>query len=706
MLPGNQKNKFSALINGCAIRFELFQFCGRLKVFVICIPLQNEGWFCRIFQNIREMVIAFARMLNFDRYNEVFLLVLFLSLQSVSFSQDSEVAVEEASVTGYRGTLKYEYYLSGSDTIFDGEFYFTSNIENKELNNSRSLDVEGRFSKNLPTGSWEFKIGNFTQTDKKNLVDYQYVIQATGVEKVVLFEVQGGEPSGDWLFRMDTVVDSEVVKSIFKSEFSYVGGVPQKSFRIESDTEFMIGGLLRNAVAHDVWSLFTEEGINEVENWKFDQGRLESILVSREDSTLQLEIGFGNHEKIEVVSLDQHYLDIIELRIQLQFPDFYFDGGMSKLLEVDSDNYEEILDFFEDLNRPLKVQGFKVDVPVYPISKKERDDYEQIFSNTSLAGKLIDSLLGDAQLNLLRLSDSEFADYFSISNLVNDKFLVKLIGLQKLDREDLLKHLSREETTELLWPNGIPYEVRQFQNTVPSDVTLLSSSASYDFKEKNLQSLVDLSRYVLGISGRLDSIVNQKLSNNKREQAFLNQEKLLIDEAERKKNYVDSLSDRTANDVAKVFRSLNVFIEAGLEKYAKMSENSDKLAYSQELINCFDDIRKLADAIYLIPKQREEVNGLYQDQVWNPFTATVMDEAIKKRITKAYNSRLLPYFFNQVETNLTCSEIQEWTEFLTKLHDRMIALRNEDTKRLERKLKRTRDPEDILSLFDLDEKDE
>ncbi|MEL7160908.1 MAG: hypothetical protein AAFN92_09120, partial [Bacteroidota bacterium] len=90
------------------------------------------------------------------------------------------------------------------------------------------------------------------------------------------------------------------------------------------------------------------------------------------------------------------------------------------------------------------------------------------------------------------------------------------------------------------------------------------------------------------------------------------------------------------------------------------------------------------------------------DEVWNNFTATVMEEELKKRLTEAYRDKLLPYFREQVTTSLDCANAGTLATRIAATNQRMLALREEDTDELEDRLRQTDDPRAILALLNAD----
>jgi hypothetical protein len=97
-----------------------------------------------------------------------------------------------------------------------------------------------------------------------------------------------------------------------------------------------------------------------------------------------------------------------------------------------------------------------------------------------------------------------------------------------------------------------------------------------------------------------------------------------------------------------------------------------------------------------------QIGETYQDAVWNPFMAVIMNEEVKKRITTAYRRDLIPFFLDKVENQLSCENAGPLAEMMDQVHQRMLELREEDTSKLERKLRREQDPIAILELIGLE----
>ncbi len=626
----------------------------------------------------------------------------FLLISTLTLSAQETKKFLGARVIGnYKGVANFEYVLRDKDTIFEGKFEFGNITKSTNEVNSKPIIVNGSYKNNVPDGQWVFQFGNFVSEGKKELINYKYVIGVSGIQKSIHLNFDTGKPKGNWLIQIDSLKNSEVIKILFKSDINYENGLPQKSFRIETNNEFMVGRLLRNGIAHDVWSLYTKQGIGELENWHFTDGQLKNINLLINDDNKQISLDYGKSIDNATIYLDTHYLDIMELRLQQQDTSHIFDHGISNLLKIDAENYKLITNFFKELGTPVKIPGFKVNVPIFPLSQSQQSSLTEIRALYKKADTIINTVLSDSQLNILKLNDTKTRFFYDMAQKIHDDYLNPISQLIRYEQEDVLQHISREDLIEGLWPNGFPEKIIKLKDSLNRDRSYASDNSTYDFSEQNLEGVLKLTRFTSEISEKLKSDLQQILSSKKRKKTFIDQEKLLITQANSLKKHLDSINKGLPKDIESTLENIRSFTDQNLKLYAQMEEDTAKLNYNKSLIECFKKAKALSITVRDIPKKTKEINEAYVNQVWNPFTATLMDEDIKKRITKAYIKQVIPYYLNEINENLSCANASKISEGITQLQARMLVLKDEDTRRLERKLKRNEDPLDVLKILGL-----
>jgi len=138
-----------------------------------------------------------------------------------------------------------------------------------------------------------------------------------------------------------------------------------------------------------------------------------------------------------------------------------------------------------------------------------------------------------------------------------------------------------------------------------------------------------------------------------------------------------------------------------LNSYSKVKSAQDKLISARNTVACLKNLNELSVTVSKMPQLKSTIQETYTDRIWNPFMATLMDEDIKKRITTAYTKILEPYFLKQTEESLTCENISALNGNITETYHSVLMLKDKDTKKLERKLKKEKDPLTILELLNV-----
>ena len=210
-----------------------------------------------------------------------------------------------------------------------------------------------------------------------------------------------------------------------------------------------------------------------------------------------------------------------------------------------------------------------------------------------------------------------------------------------------------------------------------------------------------MATYVLSSLDEIATSLGKKLADDKQQQEFVLLENQLITQINGLNQFPDSVRQRMDKPALRALDSIKSKAEQLLSEYAEMETNGEKLNQARMLINCMVHFQNLSQEIAMLPKNSEELGKKYTDAVWNPFTATIMDETVKKRITSSYKNVLLPYFLDKVESGLSCANGEELQVLFKDTYQRMLELRDEDTSKLERKLRKERNPKVILQLFNL-----
>ncbi|PRP68139.1 hypothetical protein BST86_14090 [Nonlabens agnitus] len=600
-------------------------------------------------------------------------------------------------IQNVKGIATFNYVVQEGDTLKTGDFTFT----NEQQTDLKPVRIKGQFKDNKPSGSWEYSYGEFVPLDRQELVGLSYVTKLDGFKKSINGNYENGLPEGSWIIAIDSVKNSEIAGNHYRSEITYENGVPQRSFRIDVPDQFMIGRLLRDGRAHDTWTLFSKDGISEDENWTFANGLLTELNIKTSDSKdKQFYFDYNETNKMVTIPLDRHYLDIMELRLQRRDTVHFFDHGLSTLLKQNSTYLHEIEGQMQDIGAAVKLATGTVKVPLYELTNKERKTLDRIAAIYDKSRDAAVSIRTNSQLNLARLTDQQTALLYNAIVTIDTTNLKTLGKLSRLHGEEVTQHILRKELINGLWPLGLPdTTIKTIDTANVQQVYRHNISSSYNRFDFALDDVEELARFSYEVIKEIQGQLNVKTTAIKRKPLYLSEEDKLVAESTVFKEMIDSLATIQREDIAKTLRAMQKNTEKQLTQYVKMPENDEKLNRAKQLTACINNKKLLINTLVNIPNRQEALKKKYTEDVYVIFTATFMEEQVKKRITKAYEDYLLPYLLQQVQDGLECGSYQEWIEQYETLNSKLTTLRDEDTQRLERRLKREEDPQEILKLL-------
>ncbi len=605
-------------------------------------------------------------------------------------------------VAQYDGVANYIYKLKEKDTIFEGAFQIKddNNLSPLAQKRNRSFLFTGTFKGNLPHGNWQFTIGEFQPKATTTLVDYQYVIELDGIQQKVLGKLDNGKPIGEWTVRLDSIENSDIHKTLFKSTVEFKNGVPQKSFHVDTKTESLVGRFLRNGLAHDQWTLYYNDEVDKEEHWYFDSGLLTKIETHSGIDHTVIDIYKKNKTNTKTINLDKQYIEILKSFSNATSTDNNFEQGISQLLLKNDQYYTEIEDILSSIGDSVVLSTFKVKVPYYPIASNEEKRLNKIVNYFSKSKKMSDTILNDTQLNILKLSDEETATWYKSVESITKEYLEPMQKVVNSHQQNLMQYRDRKDLVDQFWREDIPLVLTgnsSFDDK--QSIREYSKNGYIVLKTTDLEGVYQIAKYTESILDFLYKQLHKKVSKERRQKEIISIEEKLIVTTKRLKKQIDSLQEIVPSKHKKALNSLAVFADDKLSVYSNMEETTKKLEEAKRLTKCFTQVKNLTTQIAKLPEQKEEIKQKYIDPIWNPFTSTIMDEEIKKRIVDAYTRILVPYALEQVETNLKCNTVEDTTTTLQELFVRMIALRDEDTSKIERKLRKEKDPIEILKLF-------
>ncbi len=635
----------------------------------------------------------------------LFIYLFFIFSQSI-ICQENQNYVGPLQIGPYSGIANYNYHISQNDTILDGPFEMQkSNLEALLSNEDVTFSFKGQFQENHANGSWQFEFGEFKSDSLTEVVGLQYSLNVSGFLENAKGKLSMGKPDGQWVYARNKIEKSRISEVLFESVIEFENGVPQKSFKIKNTDGTLVGRFLRDGLAHDEWTFYSEYEITKNQSWFFQNGQIKEIETEVNGQTEKIKFEKNSSDSQVTINLDSRFIKILSLKNKAAKEVLTKSDGVSNLLTENADYYKKIDTILSGLGEAYFLPEFKVKVDYYPLDSLEKKQLSIIRDSFKKSDSIGKSYLNDSQLNILKLSDREANYYYSIIEIISERYLLPIKDLLTLHDEKALEFIDRYSLFHQLWPNGAPSKDVNVDKGIveKSDETFSGpNAADFDFTEKNLNGILHISNYAEASLKHIEGILAKKLAKVRRQKEIIAVEEKMISQINNLNRVIDSVDAKLPNEIITALERVNTFANTNLSAYSKMINEDEKLKYGRDLTICVENLQDLELAILDQPEKNERVTMHYQDEVWNPFMANLMTEDVKKRITSAYGKVLIPYLLNQVRLDLDCSNAAELVSLFNNSYERIMTLREEDTRKLERRLKRERDPDVIIQLLGID----
>ncbi|MGD1946269.1 MAG: hypothetical protein ACFB0A_08435 [Croceivirga sp.] len=599
------------------------------------------------------------------------------------------------------GQAEYGYQVIGIDTLYEGPFVFERSDLNSLLQQQdSSFLIKGAFEKSVPQGKWLFQFGNFQSDSSTKVTGFNYSLIVNGTLQEARGDFFNGKLYGRWEFFEKHVKNSTVVDTLFYSEVNFLNSVPQQTFRLENKDGALVGRLLRNGLAHDTWSFISNEG-DAIENWYFNEGRLLKI-EKEENNALLAHPVFGTMTKaFEEENLDAGYILLINIyKGNAALPKT--SHGIETVLLQNHSRYEKIKKVLADLGTNGFATGFRVKVPHFPLDEKSKEQLDSTSRWVKQVQNSSEIYLKSTQLNILRRSDPEANYLFHVTKALDSQLIKPLALLSDMNDYGVIDNVDEVTLINYLFPKGKPIPEISF---IMSDGTLQTylgpGGENADFSAAGIKGTFQIAAYLKesmeSISARLDS----KFINNIRQREFEDLEKQMVTQVDALGSYPDSIQQNLSKEQNEALISVKTFAEGLLSAYSEKEGKNKNLDEAKYLVQCLGQLDLLSDEIVRLSENEKIVEEKYTDAVFNPFTATIMDERVKKRITGAYRNIIVPYLLETAARKVSCETVESLYQLYVQVQERMLELRDEESTKMERKLRKERNPKTVLELFGL-----
>lgn len=605
-----------------------------------------------------------------------------------------------------RGKATFEYYEdSEGRKIKDGAFRF---VREERTPNSHTTAVynswTGQYDENEKVGEWTYEkrqhLVSINEISEVNL-DYSVVT----IDEILKINYAAGFPNGKIQLESTLYADKKPLKRLkfFETEISQGRMQGEFNFFLADENEeiLTIYGNLQDGLMVGKWD-FNYLQNEEMETREYENGILLSMLRSSEEfetETIEFPISEGlaaalkgKESRVELANkpLSLHFSDgyprtSVYIRVQQKGED-----ALRMLLE-EIFQYDRQIDISQRL--PLGTnRGF------YPLYSEERKklvewaEEEALYRHTisELNNLRIESLhlvKDDAIASILEWTkkQEEIRDYIKPWNNI-----LSTEQVEYYNREGLLKEYARDllhadtvhvggETTIIEYEpkeepeNFLYYIVDNFR-----DRNRVGDSLITEFSEK--VETLEVNREIAGLQ---DAIITTR------------EEVDSIYEIPVNVNPLDQLLQKVKRDFGnRVYRE-------EFQRFRQEEDQSQKISIGQELVVNLELMKEIHETTVLIAERTEEIDELYTDLVFDPFTfSDQVPVRKKKRLYNFVTEEVIEPLLSRASRNTSePAEVLKDLQLVYQMQERLRFLEDKNTRRLERRLQKSKSLDESVELL-------
>ncbi|OJJ16006.1 hypothetical protein BKI52_35120 [marine bacterium AO1-C] len=627
-------------------------------------------------------------------------------LYTPSFGQTKQRFTGSINLGKHKVNAQYVYDLIKEDTLLNGKLslqHFSTDSLSPALNHY--LSVDGACKEGIPDSDWQFKFGEFRVDRNPQFTNYHLQHKVSGVYHTATVHWQEGKVQGQWTHQVKKLKESTSQKILFESKVNFKEGIPVGIISIKNNENTLLGRFLKDGFAHDVWELNFWETPEKVEKWHFKDGRLAQILIGDNQQVNTLEVYKDKIQQVKVIHLDNRYLQILGLQNLYDSSVYAKMGGqIPSLIRMHSFYNQRVISIFTNLKHLMNEASMpllQVKVAHYPLNQEERDQVTKLKSDYQNITSISKSLLKNTKLNILKYANEEVMFLLSAVREITQKQLTPIKKVVEYDLKGILDFWPRNNMQQQLGINE--------KRSPAIEVTYPDSTGTRTFTgpqpellqtdQSGFAYLSRLSKYLLLCINSIAEKLNQELKDKKIQQELDKLEIILLGQINQLDKLLDSVQSQLPQKLHSTIQALHFTANNELKEYSNNKALASKPDQAKALIQCFKNLQALAISLSQLPDRWAKIKKLYTKQVWNPFTATIMNDQIKDRLTKAYQELLIPSILKSITTDLKCANAEKHQKTLDMLYKKMKELRKQNTSKLERKLKRENNPTIVMELF-------
>ncbi len=644
---------------------------------------------------------------NFTLRLNCVVIFLLLILTSKSYiSQSKNEIIREVEINNQTFTESFEYSTSNNQLIKNGQ-YKLYNVENDSLNNLlfKSSVLNGNFKNNEPDGIWTISKGNYEMTKEIIFDNRTYAYKTNGFEFSAKGNFENGKKVGIWNFNNWEVKSSNVTDTLSHVSMNFNNDKIAGKIVFEDKDFFIEINLDENGFAQGKWSYYQYNDNKKKLLRKeliFENNTLKEKVLYDFQKTHQIVFDNESIDNLNVVTLplDANFFRILKLKTIISNQNSIF---RNDLMDETNQLYLESIHFINSLDSIFKIvskssltPNIKVNLHQYNFSKNEIEFFDILAFKVKQIDSTLNSVFSDPQIKLAKISNQNIYRNLSILKAIDSSIIKPIDSIVNLYQNGTLAYLNRN----LL--------VNYFLNLNHKiDISFDNQTEAYHYDPNSqfnsTEPIENLIFFFDEIQSEITSVLDQIekfIFQVRKENRLVEKESQLLKLYEKIIYLNDNSKSSQLNDLAgfDVNIKLKHFIDTELKNYNELINPSEKMKMISSYISCFENIDKLILSLQKVPKQKEFIKEKYVKNVFNPYISDYMEEVNKPNIYNTFNNELLPKIFEQLKS-MNCYNTHLVSKNFENSYNGMLRILDEDTRKIERKVKKEKDPVKISELL-------
>lgn len=614
------------------------------------------------------------------------------------------------------GEASYHFITVRGDTLLHGPFQFASaHTEPGDDLHIRSLELAGTYERDVRTGEWSYRAKDLRATSEPSLTGFDLVRRTSGKERLISGGFKAGRAHGAWQAMGRIIEDGTAKDTVFAvnclfNEGRFTGLISGHMRNTHFSGRFSDGGM-----PDGPWTFVHAlgEGASPIaEVMTYDKGMLVGHTMEIEGDTgatrLELWRSPGRPDDALEIPLSDGYFRTLRYSAMGAAPEgpspttrpdtVLARTGHLMMRTLTTTGTVASPGIWRALAGSEAIQAPVVRVVHHPLEERERKVVADILRMYRESMGIIDHHSKDPLVDLGRYAFEEVERNHAIiaeyaARMVALEPVVRMLAdpvARFMDRDALLLRalpmVSYPDSVEYIFKDQKKVFAHRFASGLQHGSTTVSGLHAH--LQEAHADMVDLGRRTDRILERYKA--ESKLAENEEKLVMLRDSLLeLYGENPDKNAYHDMVADRMRDLVTTLFKEYG---EQDLEERAERITG---------VLNCFQEAMDTYTLQSKIPLRLERLDGSYTRSVWNPYTFTFMEERVKERVYRAHENVLLPFLVGRMAERVACGSMRAAQDDIVVLYQRMEELRGQDTRELERQLRRVSDPQELIGILSL-----